>query len=134
MVKCAPLVRAVSSAVEHCLHTAGVTGSIPVPPTTFCGPHERHETRTATGSAGFLLPISNYANGIKLVLVRNMYGNAPETNASNSEVELFRAHGISRWINPIFPSDDLTPYGRSPHSSWWLAAPRPLLPLAGALS
>src|SRR5690606_37454860 len=23
-----------SSAVEHCLHTAGVTGSIPVPPTT----------------------------------------------------------------------------------------------------
>lgn len=25
--------RAVSSAVEHCLHTAGVTGSIPVPPT-----------------------------------------------------------------------------------------------------
>ncbi len=27
------LFRAVSSAVEHCLHTAGVTGSIPVPPT-----------------------------------------------------------------------------------------------------
>src|SRR4029078_4506251 len=26
---------AVSSAVEHCFHTAGVTGSIPVPPTTF---------------------------------------------------------------------------------------------------
>ncbi len=26
-------VGAVSSAVEHCLHTAGVTGSIPVPPT-----------------------------------------------------------------------------------------------------
>jgi hypothetical protein len=26
----------VSSAVEHCLHTAGVTGSIPVPPTRFC--------------------------------------------------------------------------------------------------
>ena len=25
---------AVSSAVEHCLHTAGVTGSIPVPPTS----------------------------------------------------------------------------------------------------
>src|SRR6202035_1585110 len=25
---------AVSSAVEHCFHTAGVTGSIPVPPTT----------------------------------------------------------------------------------------------------
>jgi hypothetical protein len=25
--------RVVSSAVEHCLHTAGVTGSIPVPPT-----------------------------------------------------------------------------------------------------
>src|SRR5437870_11513586 len=25
--------RAVSSAVEHCLHTAGVTGSIPVSPT-----------------------------------------------------------------------------------------------------
>ena len=25
--------RAVSSAVEHCFHTAGVTGSIPVPPT-----------------------------------------------------------------------------------------------------
>lgn len=25
--------RAVSSAVEHCLHTARVTGSIPVPPT-----------------------------------------------------------------------------------------------------
>jgi hypothetical protein len=24
---------AVSSAVEHCFHTAGVTGSIPVPPT-----------------------------------------------------------------------------------------------------
>src|SRR5580658_7668646 len=29
-----PLKRAVSSAVEHCFHTAGVTGSIPVPPTT----------------------------------------------------------------------------------------------------
>ena len=28
---------AVSSAVEHCLHTAGVTGSIPVPPTIFPG-------------------------------------------------------------------------------------------------
>ena len=28
-----PLQWAVSSAVEHCLHTAGVTGSIPVPPT-----------------------------------------------------------------------------------------------------
>ena len=27
--------RAVSSAVEHCFHTAGVTGSIPVPPTTY---------------------------------------------------------------------------------------------------
>ena len=27
------LYRAVSSAVEHCLHTAGVTGSIPVLPT-----------------------------------------------------------------------------------------------------
>ena len=27
------LIWAVSSAVEHCLHTAGVTGSIPVPPT-----------------------------------------------------------------------------------------------------
>ena len=26
-------IRAVSSAVEHCFHTAGVTGSIPVPPT-----------------------------------------------------------------------------------------------------
>src|ERR1700683_589260 len=25
--------RAVSSAVEHCFHTAGATGSIPVPPT-----------------------------------------------------------------------------------------------------
>ena len=30
----APLGWAVSSAVEHCFHTAGVTGSIPVPPTT----------------------------------------------------------------------------------------------------
>ena len=28
-----PSQRAVSSAVEHCFHTAGVTGSIPVPPT-----------------------------------------------------------------------------------------------------
>ena len=27
------LTRVVSSAVEHCLHTAGATGSIPVPPT-----------------------------------------------------------------------------------------------------
>ncbi len=26
---------AISSAGEHCLHTAGVTGSIPVSPTTF---------------------------------------------------------------------------------------------------
>ena len=26
---------AVSSAVEHCFHTAGVTGSIPVPPTKY---------------------------------------------------------------------------------------------------
>ena len=32
--------RAVSSAVEHCFHTAGVTGSIPVPPTTFLLPTE----------------------------------------------------------------------------------------------
>ena len=31
----------VSSAVEHCLHTAGVTGSIPVPPTRFEGPTMR---------------------------------------------------------------------------------------------
>ncbi|CAG9258667.1 hypothetical protein BCEP4_2040020 [Burkholderia cepacia] len=30
------LLWAVSSAVEHCLHTAGVTGSIPVPPTKTC--------------------------------------------------------------------------------------------------
>ena len=44
------LYRAVSSAVEHCLHTAGVTGSIPVPPTI----ETEHETRTATGFAGFL--------------------------------------------------------------------------------
>ena len=29
----ASLKRAVSSAVEHCFHTAGATGSIPVPPT-----------------------------------------------------------------------------------------------------
>ncbi len=29
-----PVHWAVSSAVEHCLHTAGVTGSIPVPPTS----------------------------------------------------------------------------------------------------
>jgi hypothetical protein len=29
--------RAVSSAVEHCFHTAGVTGSIPVPPTKTTG-------------------------------------------------------------------------------------------------
>jgi hypothetical protein len=28
-----PQKRAVSSAVEHCFHTAGATGSIPVPPT-----------------------------------------------------------------------------------------------------
>ncbi len=28
-----PRKRAVSSAVEHCFHTAGATGSIPVPPT-----------------------------------------------------------------------------------------------------
>ena len=27
------VLRAVSSAVEHCLHTAGVIGSIPIPPT-----------------------------------------------------------------------------------------------------
>jgi hypothetical protein len=35
MLKCAPSLRnrVVSSAVEHCLHTAGVTGSNPVPPT-----------------------------------------------------------------------------------------------------
>ena len=30
----APRIRAVSSAVEHCFHTAGVAGSIPAPPTT----------------------------------------------------------------------------------------------------
>src|SRR5204863_4602356 len=33
VVKLRPLARVVSSAVEHCLHTAGATGSIPVPPT-----------------------------------------------------------------------------------------------------
>ena len=33
MRECAPPKRAASSAVEHCLHTAGVTGSNPVPPT-----------------------------------------------------------------------------------------------------
>ena len=46
-----PLYRAVSSAVEHRLHTAGVTGSIPVLPTS----SRSTETRTAQGSAGFLL-------------------------------------------------------------------------------
>ena len=30
----APFDRAVSSAVEHCFHTAGVSGSIPLPPTS----------------------------------------------------------------------------------------------------
>src|SRR5690606_33377546 len=33
VVQYAPLAWAVSSVVEHCLHTAGVTGSNPVPPT-----------------------------------------------------------------------------------------------------
>ncbi len=36
---------AVSSAVEHCFHTAGVTGSIPVPPTTH---RERQRTRESS--------------------------------------------------------------------------------------
>ncbi len=31
--------RAVSSAVEHCFHTAVVSGSIPLPPTKGTGPH-----------------------------------------------------------------------------------------------
>ncbi len=39
--------RAVSSAVEHCFHTAGVTGSIPVPPTT----HKRSVSPSARGRA-----------------------------------------------------------------------------------
>src|SRR5579859_3850045 len=33
VVKCRLSTGVVSSAVEHCLHTAGATGSIPVPPT-----------------------------------------------------------------------------------------------------
>ena len=56
--------RAVSSAVEHCLHTAGVTGSIPVPPTTHCGPLRKTKTRSAQGSAGFLLFASRYAKWV----------------------------------------------------------------------
>jgi hypothetical protein len=44
----------VSSAVEHCLHTAGVTSSNLVPPT-------KYETRMSQGFAGFLLP-SQYVN------------------------------------------------------------------------
>jgi hypothetical protein len=34
--------RAVSSAVEHCFHTAGVTGSIPVPPTMITAARSGH--------------------------------------------------------------------------------------------
>ena len=41
---------AVSSAVEHCFHTAGVTGSIPVPPTI----QKRH---TGAPSASLKAPI-----------------------------------------------------------------------------
>ncbi len=41
--RCGPSLahRAVSSAVEHCFHTAGVTGSIPVPPTILNKSFER---------------------------------------------------------------------------------------------
>ncbi len=38
----------VSSAVEHCLHTAGVTGSIPVPPTSTFGAFVLHGTAMGT--------------------------------------------------------------------------------------
>ena len=41
--------RAVSSAVEHCLHTAGVSGSIPLPPTTPGGSYRR--ARSWAGSS-----------------------------------------------------------------------------------
>jgi 5-methylcytosine-specific restriction protein A len=37
---------AVSSAVEHCFHTAGVTGSIPVPPTTHQTLENKHFPHT----------------------------------------------------------------------------------------
>src|ERR1700722_7767902 len=39
----------VSSAVEHCLHTAGVTGSIPVPSTRFADTAEKSPRRFAGG-------------------------------------------------------------------------------------
>lgn len=45
---------AVSSAVEHCLHTAGVTSSKLVPPT-------RYETPQVYDLRGFLLPVARSA-------------------------------------------------------------------------
>nr|CUV18489.1 protein of unknown function [Ralstonia solanacearum] len=47
----------VSSAVEHCLHTAGVTGSIPVPPTKFSTNVNQRcpETRDSSRLRGFFL-------------------------------------------------------------------------------
>ena len=43
------LIRAISSAGEHCLHTAGVTGSIPVSPTRLRSVRYTH--RTSPGQA-----------------------------------------------------------------------------------
>src|SRR5207245_551584 len=42
-------IRVVSSAVEHCLHTAGVTGSNPVPPT------KRRRNQALSGNARCLI-------------------------------------------------------------------------------
>jgi len=43
----------VSSAVEHCLHTAGVTGSNPVPPTSIIAKEIKH-LRATLGAFFFL--------------------------------------------------------------------------------
>src|SRR4026209_111936 len=61
--------RAVSSAVEHCFHTAGVPGSIPVPPATFPSSFSMSiRTRFAPSPTGLL-----HIGGVRTALFSWLY-------------------------------------------------------------
>lgn len=61
----------VSSAVEHCLHTAGVTGSIPVPPTKFARTALKKALRQMPRAFFFCCLTSSRALGARAVQSEN---------------------------------------------------------------
>ena len=60
---------AVSSAVEHCLHTAVATGSIPVPPTTSSSIRSKNG-RYARRLSAFLFALSSMQENFRLFCLR----------------------------------------------------------------